>query len=167
MEVETVCFSSAHALFQVCRKMRVQVFVEEQGFDLGDEFDDLEATSVHVLFSLSSHPTEYIGTLRYNPAKTKVSRILLLPPYRQLGIGKCMMVSFERRLLTGLALLDQDTPSSLDFNTPREIRLHSQMPVIGFYSKIGYQPVGPTFIEDGAPHQLMVKELVPTGPTSS
>jgi predicted GNAT family N-acyltransferase len=108
--------------------------------------NSLEATSVHVLFSLSSHPTEYIGTLRYNPAKTKVSRILLLPPYRQLGIGKCMMVSFERRLLTGLALLDQDTPSSLDFNTPREIRLHSQMPVIGFYSKIGYQPVGPTFI---------------------
>lgn len=168
MELETICFSSESSWFQVSRKIRVQVFVEEQGFSLGDEFDEIEETSVHVLFSLSSRPNEQIGTLRYDPTKGKISRIALLPAYRGSGIGREMMLSFERRLLAGLQLVlladHQAAPSSLslilsDLTPPSQIRLHSQIPVIGFYAKIGYQSIGPTFIEDGAPHQLMVKEL--------
>jgi GNAT superfamily N-acetyltransferase len=153
-------------------------------------FDRLDQTSVHALFSLSIRPNEHIGTLRYDPKKAKVGRIALLPAYRRLGIGKQMMLSFERQLVDGLSLADQAPSSLLDSSTPTVIRLHSQIPVIGFYSTIGYQPVGPTFIgkylrftsirkiwsdvnqgkkfpnyvrveEDGAPHQLMVKQLVP------
>jgi len=132
---------------------------------LGDEFDEIEATSVHVIFSLSSRPDEHIGTLRYDPTKGKISRIALLPAYRGAGIGRQMMLSFERRLLAGLqSCLADPAPPSLslplsDVPAPGHIRLHSQIPVVGFYAKIGYQSVGPTFIEDGAPHQLMVKEL--------
>ncbi|KAA1076449.1 hypothetical protein PGT21_007630 [Puccinia graminis f. sp. tritici] len=161
LKLQTICFSSTCSLFDVCRKIRIQVFVTEQGFDLGDEFDELDQTSVHVLFSLSIRPNEHIGTLRYDPKKAKIGRIALLPPYRRLGIGKQMMLSFERQLVDGLSLIDQAPSSLLDSSTPTQIRLHSQIPVIGFYSTIGYQPVGPTFIEDGAPHQLMVKQLVP------
>ncbi|KNZ49214.1 hypothetical protein VP01_514g9 [Puccinia sorghi] len=115
----------------------------------------IEETSVHVLFSLSSRPNEQIGTLRYDPTKGKISRIALLPAYRGSGIGREMMLSFERRLLAGLQsvlLADhQAAPSSLslilsDLTPPSQIRLHSQIPVIGFYAKIGYQSIGPTFI---------------------
>ncbi|OAV96865.1 hypothetical protein PTTG_26272 [Puccinia triticina 1-1 BBBD Race 1] len=120
----------------------------------------LDGTCVHALFSLSIRPNEYLGTLRYDPKKAKIGRIALLPAYRRLGIGKQMMISFERQLLDGFKALADRAPLLLDSSIPTQIRLHSQLPVIGFYSKIGYQPVGPTFIEDGAPHQLMVKQLV-------
>ncbi|POW05847.1 hypothetical protein PSTT_09401, partial [Puccinia striiformis] len=95
----------------------------------------LDRTSVHALFSLSIQPNEHTGTLRYNPKNSKIGRIALLPAYRCSGIGKQMMISFERSSL-----------SLPDSSTPVQLCLHSQLPVIGFYSKVGYEPVGPTFI---------------------
>ncbi|POV94628.1 hypothetical protein PSTT_16756 [Puccinia striiformis] len=145
--LQTLCFSSDSSLFEICRQIRIQVFVEEQGFDIGDEFDELDRTSVHALFSLSVRPNEHIGTLRYDPKKAKIGRLALLPAYRRSGIGKQMMISFERRLMDNSMSMDQGSSLSLpDSSTPVQLRLHSQLRVIGFYSKIGYEPVGPTFI---------------------
>ncbi|KAI9616370.1 hypothetical protein H4Q26_010760 [Puccinia striiformis f. sp. tritici PST-130] len=110
-------------------------------FDIGDEFDELDRTSVHALFSLSVRPNEHIGTLRYDPKKAKIGRIALLPAYRRSGIGKQMMISFERRLMDNSMSMDQGSSLSLpDSSTPVQLRLHSQLRVIGFYSKIGYEP---------------------------
>lgn len=43
----------------------------------------------------------------------------------------------------------------------RHIWLHAREPVIGFYAKLGYQPVGELFQEVGRPHQIMEKWIAP------
>ena len=39
------------------------------------------------------------------------------------------------------------------------IKLSSQIYVIDFYQKLGYEPVGDRYDEDGAPHQLCYKQV--------
>ncbi|GAA5134945.1 hypothetical protein GCM10023213_07420 [Prosthecobacter algae] len=41
----------------------------------------------------------------------------------------------------------------------RQFTLHARSSVLGFYSRLGYLPVGEEFTEVGIPHRKMVKEL--------
>jgi len=36
-----------------------------------------------------------------------------------------------------------------------EVKLHSQIPAVGFYARCGYKGTGVEFIEDGRPHRAM------------
>jgi predicted GNAT family N-acyltransferase len=39
------------------------------------------------------------------------------------------------------------------------VRLAAQVPVVGFYERLGYEVVGETFEDAGIPHRSMVKSL--------
>lgn len=124
-------------------RIRREVFVEEQGVPLADEFDEHEATADHILVYFEGQPVG-TGRLRVVDGQAKLERICLLPPYRKYGLGKLIIETLEQ-----LAREKGMTKA----------KLHGQTHAEGFYHKLGYETNSPVFMEDGIPHVLMVKSL--------
>jgi predicted GNAT family N-acyltransferase len=117
-------------------RIRRAVFVREQGIPEPDEWDDEDATSVHILATLNREP---VGTGRLNRAG-KIGRIAVLPGQRGRGIGT---------LILG-RLLDEARRLGI-----REPCLHAQVRAVPFYEKLGFQRKGEVFDEAGIPHVRM------------
>ncbi|MCE2745104.1 MAG: GNAT family N-acetyltransferase [Burkholderiales bacterium] len=120
--------------------IRRSVFVEEQGIDESEEWDEYDAVSVHVLAWLGGKP---VGTARLLP-EGKIGRMAVLPEFRGLGAGSAML----------LALLAVAKEQKL-----QQVRLSAQQQAIEFYSRHGFAPCGDAHIEVGIPHQWMVLNL--------
>lgn len=126
------------------RAVRRQVFIEEQGVDESLEVDGKDADATHLLLTDGDTP---IGTarLRYpDPATVKIERVAVLESYRSEGLGRQLMERAEAHAREAGATT---------------ARLHSQEPVVPFYERLGYEPVGEPFEEAGIPHRAMVKTL--------
>jgi predicted GNAT family N-acyltransferase len=126
--------------------IRKEVFVEEQGVPLEDEFDDfdnLNGQCEHILIYHNDHP---VGTARFRIVDHfgKLERICILKPYRKLGIGKVIIKALED-------LAEEKGVS--------QVKLHGQTQAEGFYKKMGYSTSSNVFMEDGIPHIIMVKKL--------
>lgn len=126
--------------------IRRNVFVEEQGVPLEDEFDEfdrLDGRCGHLLIERGGLP---VGTGRVRGADGfgKLERICILEPYRKFGIG--------RQIVAGLEKIAAEQGL-------RKVKLHGQTQARGFYEKLGYSAASDEFIEDGIPHLLMVKTL--------
>ncbi|KIO15305.1 hypothetical protein M407DRAFT_247254, partial [Tulasnella calospora MUT 4182] len=133
-------------LTQQCIDVRIKVFTDEQGFPIETEIDEYDkpGASVHFLLRLCSS-LEPVGCVRLVKAKGKVGRLCVSKDYRKYGFGRDLMNQCHSIAAGKLGT--------------REFQLHSQIPVIPFYAKFGYVPVGERFDEDGAPHQKMVLTL--------
>ncbi|WP_226528894.1 GNAT family N-acetyltransferase [Metabacillus niabensis] len=126
--------------------IRKQVFVEEQGVPLNDEydqFDTLNGLCEHILVHYNDQPVG-TGRLRVVDGAGKIERICILKPFRKLGLGRVMIKALEE-IAEEKGVL--------------QVKLHGQTQAEGFYKKLGYQISSPIFMEDGIPHFLMVKEL--------
>ncbi|WNS45409.1 GNAT family N-acetyltransferase [Paenibacillus sp. MMS20-IR301] len=124
-------------------RIRREVFVEEQGVPLADEFDQYEQEAEHILIYQENAP---VGTarLRVVDGWAKLERICLLAPYRSSGLGTVIISTLEAMAADkGLA----------------QAKLHGQKQAEGFYQKLGYVTDSPVFMEDGIPHVRMVKGL--------
>ncbi|PWW07192.1 putative GNAT family N-acyltransferase [Paenibacillus cellulosilyticus] len=135
-----------HEELETAFTIRKNVFVEEQGVPLADEFDQydkLEGPCVHILAYYDGKP---IGTGRIRSVEGigKLERICILEPYRKFGIGKKIIAALE-----GIAV-EQGL---------RKVKLHGQTQAKGFYTKLGYLAASEEFMEDGIPHILMMKDL--------
>ncbi|EGG04257.1 uncharacterized protein MELLADRAFT_108564 [Melampsora larici-populina 98AG31] len=105
--------------FDICKRIRFEVFVQEQGFKAEDEFDD------------HSIP---VGTLRFTTQpKIKLSRIAILKSYRGKGLGSKFIKLMEDHFLKS---------DSNQF----KISLHSQVRAIKFYEKLDFVAFGETFL---------------------
>ena len=116
--------------------IRRAVFVEEQQIPESDEWDDEDATSVHVLARLNRDP---VGTGRLNPAG-KIGRIAVIAGQRGRGIGLQIL----------LRLLEEARRLGI-----REPYLHAQVQAVPFYEKLGFEKQGDAFDEAGIPHVRM------------
>ena len=126
--------------------IRKEVFVEEQGVPLEDEFDEfdtLDGQCEHIL-AYCNEKTVGTGRLRVVDGLGKLERICILEPYRKFGLGKVIIQTLEE--------IAKD--KEID-----RVKLHGQTQAEGFYKKLGYQTSSNVFIEDGIPHILMIKEL--------
>ncbi len=65
----------------------------------------------------------------------------VLRRYRAMGIGKMLLQANVRFIRATGA---------------RSVLLHAQVPVIGFYEKLGFRCMGRVFMEAGIPHRKMV-----------
>jgi predicted GNAT family N-acyltransferase len=117
-------------------RIRREVFVREQQIPESDEWDDEDATSVHVLATLNRDP---VGTGRLNRAG-KIGRIAVLPGLRGRGIGTMILGR----------LLDEARRLGI-----REPYLHAQVQAVPFYEKLGFARKGGEFDEAGIPHVRM------------
>jgi predicted GNAT family N-acyltransferase len=127
-----------------CRQLRRIVFIEEQGVSEADELDDKDGAAIHLLARIDGVP---VGSARLLVTGDigKVGRVCVLPQARGTGLGAALMraaVDEFRRL-----------------GTIRKVKLGAQLHALGFYERLGFQPVGAVFDDAGIPHREMVLAL--------
>jgi predicted GNAT family N-acyltransferase len=120
--------------------IRLRVFVKEQGVPQDIELDRDDSRAIHFLAFVSARA---VGTARLvrRGHGAKIGRMAVLKSFRGKGVG--------RKLLKRASL----AAKKMDAN---KIYLHAQVPVIGFYEKLGFRCVGPVFDEAAMPHRKMV-----------
>jgi predicted GNAT family N-acyltransferase len=121
-------------------RIRMTVFVQEQGVPVRIEMDDRDAECVHALAYVEGRA---VGTGRLLP-DGHIGRMAVLKENRAGGLGGAILarlVAEARR--RGM----------------REVVLSAQTHALGFYRKHGFREVGAVFEEAGIPHQEMRRVL--------
>lgn len=136
-----------------CIKIRIEVFVDEQGYELDDELDEKDPLSDHILLLRGDDPQ---GTIRYYHPMGKLGRLGVLQSARGLGAGKLLVEALEDHVKTrkGKAGIAESGKSEV------QIVANAQAYAEGFYRKCGYSREGDEFLEDGQPHVRMVKTVI-------
>jgi YbgC/YbaW family acyl-CoA thioester hydrolase len=132
-------------LGEPARKIRSQVFVEEQHIPAEMEWDGADDGCVHALacnrFGL---PLATGRMLEHVPGVAKIGRMAVLAAMRGGHIGRAVLD----------ALLQHARERG-----DREALLHAQLGAAPFYSRAGFIARGPVFEEAGIPHVEMVRSL--------
>lgn len=131
--------SSEKELAQAMR-IRIRVFVREQGVPAEIELDEDDKRALHLLASLGGRA---VGTARIvmRGGQAKIGRMAVLKSHRRKKIG--------RNLLTRAVMTAKKQGA-------REVYLHAQVAVVGFYESAGFRCVGPVFDEAGIAHRKMI-----------
>lgn len=123
------------------REVRHAVFVEEQGIPESLEWDGRDADCRHVLALAGDAGVIATGRLM---ADGRIGRMAVLPAWRGCGVGSALL---ER--LTQLALR----------GAVRQVYVHAQLEVAGFYRRAGFRLAGEPFVTAGITHAEMTKVL--------
>ncbi len=133
------------ALGQQAGEVRTAVFVQEQGIGAEDEWDAMDAQSLHAV--LVNGLGQTVATGRLLPSdngQAKIGRMAVLRVLRGTGQGgRILQALCEQALARG------DT----------EVFLHAQRSSQGFYNELGFAVVGEPFMEVGIAHVSMSKRL--------
>jgi len=126
-------------------RVRIAVFVEEQGIPRSEELDEADASATHCVAYADGVPVA-AGRLVEGDRYAKVGRMAVLRAYRGRGYGAAVLRALEREAWArGL----------------REVRLSAQLHAAGFYARAGYVREGDVYDEVGIPHVAMRKRLSP------
>lgn len=120
--------------------IRMRVFVSEQGVPAEIELDEDDHHAIHFLATSGGRA---IGTARLvmHGSKAKIGRMAVLKNHRRKGVGAALL----KRAI-----------AAAKRRGARKVFLHAQVPVIGFYEKMGFRCVGPVFDEAGIAHRKMI-----------
>lgn len=126
------------------RAIRVQVFMEEQGFQ--DEFDEKDNVSVHAVIYSDDQPAA-TGRLYFeDQGRTGViGRVAVLKAFRGLSLGTAVLVCLEKEA------------AACDC---AKTALSAQCSAQGFYEKCGYQAVGEKYLDEHCEHIRMEKVIM-------
>ena len=121
-------------------RIRVRVFVREQGVPAEIELDDDDNLALHLLAFLEGRA---VGTARIvmHGGQAKIGRMAVLKSHRRKKVGKKLLacaISTAKKQRAG------------------KIYLHAQVAVIKFYESAGFRCAGPIFDEAGIAHRKMV-----------
>jgi predicted GNAT family N-acyltransferase len=120
----------------VLKAIRKSVFIDEQHVPRDLEWDGQDNDCTHFLASINAIP---VATARLT-AKGQIGRMAVLREYRGHGIGSSLLTSvIEQAKQLG----------------HRQVFLHAQVSVIGFYQKHGFRAEGDIFIDAGIEHRTM------------
>jgi predicted GNAT family N-acyltransferase len=128
-----------------CFALRMRVFVDEQGVPPWEEVDDYDETAEHFVALAGG---KVVGTARLvdkGEGIGKVGRVAVEKEFRQLGVGRELMLTI------------------MDFAARhhRKLTLDAQLPVMSFYERFGFVAEGPVFLDAGIEHRAMVTTLRP------
>lgn len=141
----SICLLDWAAAQPLAAPVRLQVFVEEQGVPVEMEWDDMDASSLHVL--ALDRAGRAIGTGRLLPSEegeSHLGRIAVVASWRRQGVGGAML----RALMEAAAHRGDHC-----------VLLHAQVSAIDFYRGFGFSAVGGCYMEAGIRHQTMRCEL--------
>src|SRR5690606_7817741 len=81
---------------QVLREIRTEIFIQEQGVPVADEWDDLDESATH--FLVQTRQGETVASARVlteseSDSKTdyRIGRVAVRKPFRRQGIGQLLM----------------------------------------------------------------------------
>jgi predicted GNAT family N-acyltransferase len=135
------------------RGVRHEVFVEEQNVPVELEYDELDATSVHLLATGPDGEALGTGRLIHGADALKLTgiegrvllgRLAVRKAARGTGLGAELVRAIERE--------GRDRGA-------RELELHAQVHALGFYERLGYTAEGPEYLDAGIPHRTMTRVL--------
>ncbi|MEM9756317.1 MAG: GNAT family N-acetyltransferase [Pseudomonadota bacterium] len=127
-----------------CFAIRRTVFIDEQQIPEAEEWDDYDATALHILAEDAHGPA---GTARLIAAGTvaKIGRVAVLRAYRGTGLGRALMT---------MAL---QIGKSQGFEVAA---LDAQLSAVAFYARLGFVAEGPEFDDgSGILHRRMTLSL--------
>ncbi len=124
--------------FEIARKIRYAVFVEEQKVPEELEYDEYESVCHHYLAFIGDVA---VGTCRWRHTSKgiKLERFAVLQQHRGRGLGDLLVRH----------VLNEVIPLGVD------VYLHAQVQVAGFYKNLGFTAYGERFEEAGIGHYLM------------
>lgn len=125
------------------RRIRQQVFVEEQGFQ--EEFDETDDGCVHILLWEKDQAVA-TGRVYYNKEHCcyGIGRLAVCKAYRGCQYGKAVLEAAEQVI----AERQEQTAG-----------LSAQLRVKGFYEKMGYEAKGEIYLDQECPHVWMEKRV--------
>ena len=126
------------------RNIRTTVFVEEQGFSYAAEFDDVDASSTHLVLLECGKPIATCRFFRQGDGVYAIGRIAVLKEYRGSGMGAAAVRAAEKMIAA---------------EGGRVALVHAQTRASGFYEKLGYEPFGEPDEDEGVPHVWMRRAL--------
>lgn len=128
---------------QVCYALRHEVFVVEQGYTAEGEVDALDPNSLHLLAWRDGTP---VATARVHiqAGTAKIGRVCVLKDQRGSGLGADLITAAVE--LAGA-------------NNANRVVLGAQAHAVGFYVKLGFDPYGEVYDDEGEPHQMMERIL--------
>ncbi|WP_370116037.1 GNAT family N-acetyltransferase [Streptacidiphilus sp. MAP12-33] len=135
------------------RAVRHEVFVVEQNVPVELEYDELDATSVHVLARDAEGTPLGTGRLIHGPqalATTGREGVVLL--------GRLAVRQRARGTGLGAELVRAIEAAGRDHGGT-ELELHAQVQALGFYERLGYVAFGDEYPDAGIPHRSMTKRL--------
>jgi predicted GNAT family N-acyltransferase len=133
-----------HQKQDILKSIRKSVFIVEQHVPKDLEWDGQDDDCTHFLASVNATP---VATARLTE-KGQIGRMAVLREYRGTGIGS--------RLLA--AVIEQARQSGF-----KQVFLHAQVNVIGFYEKSGFSAEGDIFIDAGIEHRTMRLSIIEIG----
>ena len=129
------------------QQLRIRVFCDEQGVPLGEELDEHEDASTHLV---ALDESGVIGTCRLRRAgpDLRLERMAVDRRLRGSGVGARILAEAE---------------SVARGSGAGRMVLNAQTRAAGFYEGSGYVPEGGTFMDAGIEHVRMTKRLAAEG----
>lgn len=126
------------------KKIREEVFVEEQGFH--DDIDDFDPIAHHLLLKVDGKPA---GCLRLFPSVRKntytAGRLAIRKQFRSMGCGKLLMQEAEKWLLRHKIHIMEGS---------------AQVQLLSYYESLGYVASGEVYMYQHVPHIHIEKVLM-------
>lgn len=120
--------------------IRTKVFIHEQGVDPEIEMDELDQQAEHLVVYDDDQPVA-TGRLIKDKENYLMGRIAVLKEFRGQKLGDFVVRVMLRRAFDEGA---------------KEIHIHAQLQVQGFYEKLGFKAYGDVYQEAGIDHINMV-----------
>ena len=139
-----ITFKAFKSLPEEAKFIRINVFVDEQGFV--DEFDENDEKSVHILMYDN---IKAIGTCRIIYSNEHncymIGRFAILKEYRGLGLGRKLMEFTEKEIIKRFGKI--------------QIGVSAQERVSKFYENVGFSTTNERYLDQDCPHVFMIKNL--------
>jgi acetyl esterase len=131
----------------LAQPLRTEVFVQEQGVDASEEWDEFDETALHaVLVNTHGHPVATGRLLQPEPGVGQIGRMAVARAKRGHGFGAHIL---------------QALMSQAQARGDHTLVLHAQRHAEGFYARVGFEPVGEPYEEAGMPHITMQRVIKP------
>lgn len=137
MTIHQVTWSQAEPQL---RAVRTVVFIDEQSVTPEYEWDDIDASAVHLLAMAENQAIACLRIIEY----TKIGRMAVLKEWRGRGVG-------TRLLKMAIEICRQ--------HGSKCVKLSAQTHAIGFYEKAGFVQVSDEYCDVDIPHVDMQLDL--------
>ncbi|WP_441246571.1 GNAT family N-acetyltransferase [Kitasatospora sp. McL0602] len=134
--------------------VRREVFIVEQEIPEELEWDELDATSEHLLAVAADgsplgtarliHGPQALGLTGGVEGRVLLGRLAVVKAARGTGLGAELVRAVETAAQARGAV---------------ECELHAQTQALGFYERLGYVAEGPVYDDAGIPHRTMVRSF--------